>query len=345
MKRIILQAIVLTFILISCGQKEKGFELIQHVSDKRVDVYYEGKLFTSYAYPETMEKPILYPIYNAHGIDLTRGFPANPQPGERVDHPHHLGLWFNYGNVNGLDFWNNSYNIPEENRPRYGSIRHVCIEEINNGAKQATLTVQSDWIDHTEKILLVAETHYIFGAEKGMRTIEHIVTLTAQADTVIFSDSKEGLLGIRMDRAFEEVSDAPVLRIGEDKQPMEERTVNNDGVNGLYRNSLGDEKESGAWGKRAGWASVSAEKEGDKTTVAILDHKENPGYPAHWHTRGYGLFAVNNLGSKSFHAENPATSLTLLPGESVTFKHKILIKAGSYAEDQEINIVFEEFNR
>ncbi|MDH6343979.1 hypothetical protein M2480_002662 [Parabacteroides sp. PFB2-12] len=345
MRRSIWQAVVCAVILTSCGQKEKGFELIEQLSEKRVDIFYDGHLFTSYAWPETMEKPILYPIYNAHGVDLTRGFPANPQPGERVDHPHHLGLWFNYGNVNRLDFWNNSYNIPEANKPRYGSILHKGITEKTNGAKQATLTAQSDWNDPTGKTLLKAETRYIFGAEKEMRTIEHIITLTAQADTVVFSDSKEGLLGIRMDKAFEEVSEAPVLRIGDDKLPMAERTVNNDGVNGLYRNSLGDEKESGTWGKRAGWASVSAEKEGDKTTVAILDHKENPGFPAHWHTRGYGLFAVNNLGSKSFHAETPAASLTLLPGESVTFRHKILIKTGSYAEDREIDTAFEEFNR
>ena len=28
-----------------------------------------------------------------------------PKTGERIDHPHHMGHWFNYGDVNGLDFW------------------------------------------------------------------------------------------------------------------------------------------------------------------------------------------------------------------------------------------------
>jgi hypothetical protein len=50
----------------------------------------------------------LYPLIADGGITVTRGYPLEPRPGERVDHPHHAGLWFNYGEVNGFDFWNNS---------------------------------------------------------------------------------------------------------------------------------------------------------------------------------------------------------------------------------------------
>ena len=38
-------------------------------------------------------------------VSPSRGaFPLYLRPGERIDHPHHVGLWFNYGDVNGLDF-------------------------------------------------------------------------------------------------------------------------------------------------------------------------------------------------------------------------------------------------
>lgn len=40
----------------------------------------------------------------ASGKVITRGYPMNPRPFERMDHPHHVGLWFNFGDVNGLDF-------------------------------------------------------------------------------------------------------------------------------------------------------------------------------------------------------------------------------------------------
>ena len=83
-----------------------------HEADRRVDITIGGQPFTSYIWPTTIKKPVLYPLRTAKGVVVTRGFPLDPRPGERVDHPHHVGLWFNYGNVNGYDFWNNSDAIP-----------------------------------------------------------------------------------------------------------------------------------------------------------------------------------------------------------------------------------------
>ena len=70
---------------------------------------------------------------------MTQGIPGHPrisyeaQAGEPTDHPHHLGLWFNYENVNGLDFWNNSYAIPADKKHLYGWIKTDRIVEISDG--------------------------------------------------------------------------------------------------------------------------------------------------------------------------------------------------------------------
>src|SRR3979411_3145644 len=90
---------------------ENYVEIVSHDADRRVDVTVGGKPFTSYIWPTTLKKPVLYPIRSSTGAVVTRGFPLEPRPNERVDHPHHAGLWFNYGDVNGLDFWNNSDSI------------------------------------------------------------------------------------------------------------------------------------------------------------------------------------------------------------------------------------------
>ncbi len=84
----------------------------------RADVTIAGQPFTSYIWPSTLKKPVLYPLRTAKGTIVTRGFPLEQRPGERVDHPHHAGLWFNYENVNGIDFWNNSEAIKPENAPK-----------------------------------------------------------------------------------------------------------------------------------------------------------------------------------------------------------------------------------
>ncbi|KAG1649524.1 hypothetical protein GQR58_028932 [Nymphon striatum] len=87
--------------------------------NKKVDVKIDGESFTSYVYDGQTPKPILYPIITKSGKTVTRGFPFAPRPSERVDHPHHVGLWMNYGDVNGLDFWNNSYAIPAEEKHNF----------------------------------------------------------------------------------------------------------------------------------------------------------------------------------------------------------------------------------
>ena len=107
---------------------EKGVRLVRDDAKQRVDVFVDGKPFTSYIYPSTLKKPVLYPIRSAGGTLVTRGFPLEPRPGERVDHPHHVGLWFNYGDVNGFDFWNNSDAIKPEERPKMGTVVHKAVD-------------------------------------------------------------------------------------------------------------------------------------------------------------------------------------------------------------------------
>ena len=91
---------------------------------RRVDITIAGKPFTSYIWPERVKKPVLDPIRSASGTPVTRGWPLNPRPGERADHPHHVGLWFNYESVNGIDFWNNSDAIKPQDAPKMGTIFH-----------------------------------------------------------------------------------------------------------------------------------------------------------------------------------------------------------------------------
>jgi len=329
---------------------QKGVKIVPNDAQRKVDILYNGKLFTSYTYPADLEKPVLYPIYTAKGTVITRGFPRDPRPNERVDHPHHVGAWFNFGDVNGLDFWNNSYAIAADKKHEYGSIRHRKVVSFQDGHKQGVLVVAADWVDHTEKALLKEETKFVFSGEGDWRIIERTTTLTAQQETVTFTDNKEGMIAIRMDRAFEEPSNKPELFLDAQGNPTEVKVMNNEGVNGVYRNSEGLEKGD-VWGKPTKWVCLSADKAGEKISVAIIDHKNNWGYPAHSHARGYGLFATNNMGCKTLTSskeeaeQRPLFVKTLEPGKSVTFRHKIIVKTGGFASDEEMNRLFADFNK
>lgn len=322
----------------------KPVKFVADAENKKVDVLIDGKVFTSYVYPDDLDKPVLYPIYTAKGTAITRGFPRDPRPGERVDHPHHVGLWFNYGDVNGLDFWNNSYAIPDAKKEKYGSIRHRQVVKAEDGKEKGTLVVQANWVDNSGKVLLTEETTFVFSGTGNVRTIDRTTKLTAQKERVVFSESKEGMLGIRLDRAFEEPTTKPEVFTDASGNPTTVASMNNEGVNGVYKNSNGAEKGD-VWGKRADWVSLSATKGDEPITIAIIDNKRNIGYPAHWHARTYGLFAVNNLASKSYIPTDEELTTTLDPGETMVFDHRVLLSSGEFLTDDEMNRQFLEFNR
>ncbi len=111
----------------------------------RIDVLFDGKIFTSYCWPENVYKPILYPVYTSSGTEITRGFPLKPREGERNDHLHQVGIWLNYGKVNGLDFWGNGYRGYKE--PGGGEIKHLKIESMGLGNNEATLVTVESWVN------------------------------------------------------------------------------------------------------------------------------------------------------------------------------------------------------
>ena len=63
-----------------------------------------------------------------------------------MDHPHHVGLWFNYGDVNGLDFWNNSDAIQPQTRPKMGTIVHRAITSAKAARTRRARSTESDWV-------------------------------------------------------------------------------------------------------------------------------------------------------------------------------------------------------
>src|SRR5437763_15502651 len=115
------------------AQKAETVKVVKAGSENKIDIFIGGKLFTSFLYPDTLEKPVLYPVHSANGTVVTRGFPLNPKPGDPTDHPHHIGIWFNFENVNGLDFWNNSYAIPAAKKNQYGWVRTDKILDTKSG--------------------------------------------------------------------------------------------------------------------------------------------------------------------------------------------------------------------
>jgi len=318
-----------TTLLLSASER---IQIVPNDAGRRVDVTIDGKPFTSYIYPTTIKKPVLYPLRTANGTIVTRGFPLEPRKGERVDHPHHIGLWFNHGDVNGFDFWNNSDDIGPDRAPRMGSIVHRRVVDAKSGAEQGQLQVESDWIAADGSVLLREDTRFIFRGGKEMRSIERVTTLTAREKRVVFRDNKEGVIGMRVARGLEQPSTTPEVFTDASGKPTKVPVLDNAGVTGQYTSSEGL-KGDAVWGTRGRWTMLQGTVDSEQVTIAMLDHPSNPNFPTYWHARGYGLFAANPLGRKVFDEKQPEVTVTLEPGASTTFRHRVLILGGKASAD------------
>lgn len=316
--------------------------------EHKIDVIVGGKYFTSYFYPgeEVLKKAVLFPIVSAQGTTITRGYPVTPRAGERVDHPHHVGMWLNYEDVNGFDYWNNSNNIVSSlQNHKMGTIIHEKIISKKVENDKAVLNVSAKWVDNDGKgvEVLKENTTYVFSGTKDIRVIDRITSLTATVDRVLFKDVKDGMFAIRVARQLEIPSNKP--DVFTDAHGIETKVpqMDNTGVTGNYVSSEGITGEA-VWSTRAKWMNLTGKMDNHDINIAILDHPKNVSYPSYWHARGYGLFAVNPLGAKVFSNGKEELNYTLKKGEILTFRYRTIVADKSLTK-QELDKLQEDFSK
>ena len=313
------------------GSSARGVQVVADEAHRRVDITIDGKPFTSYIWPETLKKPTLYPLVTDDGATVTRGFPLDPKPGERVDHPHQVGLWLNYGNVNGFDFWNNSDAIKPEDHGKMGTILHSKIVSTKSGADRGELVVDSVWVAGDGRNLIDETTRYVFSQHGRTRTIDRISTLKP-LEKIVFNDDKEGLLGLRVARWLESPDEKGGDFMDANGRPTKVAPASADAT-GEYLTSEGA-KGAAAWATRGRWCLLSGHTGEHAATILIVDHPQNPGYPTYWHARGYGLFAANPLGKSIFDPKLSPFNFTAAKGEPVTFRYRIMISSAPLTPQQ-----------
>ena len=315
--------------------RAEQIKLVEQADKQQVDVLIDGQPFTAYVFWNDQKKPLLSPLRTSTGKIFTRGFPLEKVAGERTDHPHHISSWFNYGNVNGTDFWNSPpEGFSRDSKVPYGRVKHTGIKSVRSGEGVATLQVSADWIMADGSTVLKQDEQLVFRAAKDLRIIDRIVTLTAQDKPAVFHDSKEGVIAIRVTRSLEEPSTKPEIFTDGSGKPTAVAKLDNTGVNGVYLSSEGKVGEKGGWSTRAKWMTLSGAVLGEDVCIGIFDHPKNSTFPTYWHNRGYGLFAANPFGAKEFTKGKTTLNFTIQPGKSETFRFRILIHTGKLTAEQ-----------
>lgn len=270
-------------------------------ADDTVNVFANGKLFTTLHYGANWVRPFMHPVIGPYGSNLTRTYPLiEDVPGETKDHPHQKSFWTAWGEINGSDNWS-------ELERGHGSIKTNAITIKENGPLRGKVELKLDWLNEKggKEMSETREMTY-YQLPGGDSIVDLKVEFKATEGDVLFGDTKEGgICSIRVATSM----DAK--------------------LNGTIVNSYGGIGEAETWGKRAEWCDYYGPVPGGVAGICIMDNPANYCYPTFWHVRNYGLMTANPFGLSYFYDDKAKNgSLTLKSGETLTFKYRVFFHAG-----------------
>ncbi|MEZ0386221.1 MAG: PmoA family protein [Verrucomicrobium sp.] len=271
------------------------------VNGMRIEI--DGQLFTEYNVKD-VPRPFLYPIIGGAGENVVRNFPmVQDIPGEAKDHKHHRGLWFAHGSVNDMDFWSEEKD--------FGRQEHVEFKDISAKENKASFVADTKWVAPNGKVQLTDSRKITVTAlPGGEKYVDFDITLKATEGDVVFGDTKEGTMAIRL---------SPGL------------SMKGEGAAAKAYNS-GTDKNKAIWGKRANWvAYYGPDPKGNVVGVVMFEHPKNFRAPTWWHARDYGLFAANPFGIHDFEEKKDQEHLgdhKLAKGESLALRYRFYFTKG-----------------
>lgn len=294
-----------------------GIQLDKDAAKAVVSV--DGKAFTEYRYGHYVCRPYLYPVLTPGGQRLTRGYPAEEIEGEKQDHYHHRGIYVAHGLVNGFNLWDEGTG--------HGAMLQRGDPEVSVVAGVGTIAGIVDWFGPEGERILEERRSIRIVAEGDLRILDHCSEMSMKYGDVTFGDTKEGgLLSIRV----------PTSMDAKEKGRIE----NSEGM--VYDSGQGEET---TWGKPAAWVDYSGPlANGEEWGHTVVDHRENPRHPTHWHVRGYGLFTANAFGLHDFKGDADIDgSLTVASGDTAVFRYRLIIHPGRGVRNPRIGELIDEF--
>jgi len=217
----------------------------------KIDVYIDGRFFTSYKFSEYEKYPFFYPVNGPSGASVTSKRNSN--------FPHHSSLFFGADFVNGGNYW-------QEGLER-GQILSVNAQIEEKSGSRVVITDECVWVRPD--------------AESPIKDTRRI-TITSPDDEIYIIDFKISLLPLQ-DVTIERNNHS----LFSGRMDPDLAVING----GKMMNAGGDRGEEETFGVRSPWISYFGERGGRYEGITIMQHPENDWPDAPWFTRDYGFFS------------------------------------------------------
>jgi hypothetical protein len=276
--------------------EKEGLEWMR--TDTSIALENNGKIVWQYNHGPEFSKPHFHPLGLADGTPLTWQRPP--------DHVWHLGLWFSWKFINGLNYW--------EEDPGTG---------LSQGRTEVSRIEPESRPDGSATIRLALEYH----------PPEEPAVLKEERTLQISAPDSEGVYWIDWEARFTAWEGGEVLL---DRTPILGEPEGKDwgGYAGLslrlserfphweILNSEGGTGVEGTTANRADWCCYSLPENSEtQASVAIFEAPTNPRHPTTWYTiqrpeTPFGFFTPALLYREP---------MTLAPGEELELRYRILI--------------------
>lgn len=262
-----------------------GDEITFKVSESGATVHLDGKQFATFVHTESpVGRPYISNVYTTDKVKVTRNHPTTKDDPD--DHPHHQGIFFTWGQLNGVDYWH----------MRGQTIHDSYIKKPTDG-KIGYFSTRSYYLAADKKTRVAREdATYTFRNTPYGILITLQATITGETDAAVFGSKEEGGLAVRMSKDLTVDSGAEMTD---------------------------DQGRSGGkqiWSKTAKWVDYAGKKENRWVGITLF---ANPASfrQCWWHARDYGLLAANPLGPLN----DPKQKVILKKGESFNVHYGVMI--------------------
>ncbi len=280
--------------VLSAAQAD-GPGLSFHKANDRIVILNGKHALSEYVFADpAVARPYLVSIKTLDGIQVTRNHPV--QTGDDQDHPHHTGVFFTFGDLNGIDFWHLNGRAIHE-RFTHGPV----IEDggVVIGSQTRYETLDGSKVFATESATLVAHRT----AAGILYRFQH--ELTPRDEPLRIGRQEEGGLAVRIATPIAITSNAGG------------RMIDADGRSG----------GNAIWGQQTDWVDYSGTIRGRHVGMLVVPHRQNFSR-CWWHARDYGLLAGNPFGPL-----NEKGKVTIVkPGETLSLRYDVLVHSSANAE-------------
>lgn len=217
----------------------------------KIDVYIDGRFFTSYTFSQDNKYPFFYPVNGPSGASVTSMRNSN--------YPHHSSLFFAADHVNEGNYWQEGLDE--------GQIISVKTDILESGGDRVVIADECLWVRP--------------GAESPIKDTRRI-TITSPGDNIykiVFEVSLLPLQDVTIERNNHSLFSG--------RMDPDLAVING----GTMINADGEKGEDGTFGEVSDWIAYYGERGSGVEGMTIMQHPDNDWSQAPWFTRDYGFFS------------------------------------------------------